>query len=49
LIILIVKIEVTGKDIVEAIENGVSQVETAQGRFPQISGLVVKVNKINLQ
>ncbi|HOC53082.1 MAG TPA: 5'-nucleotidase C-terminal domain-containing protein [Caldisericia bacterium] len=42
---LIVKIEVTGKDIVEAIENGVSQVETAQGRFPQISGLVVKVNK----
>jgi len=42
---LIVKLELTGKDIVDALENGFSQIETGAGRFPQISGLVVKVNK----
>jgi 2',3'-cyclic-nucleotide 2'-phosphodiesterase (5'-nucleotidase family) len=34
-----VLIEVTGERIVQALENGVSMVETEQGRFPQVSGL----------
>ncbi|MCX8095397.1 MAG: 5'-nucleotidase C-terminal domain-containing protein [Caldisericia bacterium] len=42
---LIVKIELTGKDILAALENGFSQIEAGAGRFPQVSGLVVKVNK----
>lgn len=40
----VVKLEVTGKDIVAALENGLSQVEVAAGRFPQVSGLVVKAD-----
>lgn len=31
--------EITGAGIVEALENGVSQVEEGAGRFPQVSGL----------
>ena len=31
--------EVSGKVIVEALENGVSQVEESKGRFPQVAGL----------
>jgi 2',3'-cyclic-nucleotide 2'-phosphodiesterase/3'-nucleotidase/5'-nucleotidase len=31
--------ELTGEQIVEALENGVSQVETKAGRFPQVAGL----------
>lgn len=31
--------EVSGTTIVEALENGVSQVEEGAGRFPQIAGL----------
>jgi 5'-nucleotidase/UDP-sugar diphosphatase len=34
-------VEITGADIVAALENGLSQVENRQGRFPQVSGLVV--------
>ena len=34
-----VKLEVTGKQIREALEHGVSGVETGEGRFPQVSGL----------
>jgi 2',3'-cyclic-nucleotide 2'-phosphodiesterase (5'-nucleotidase family) len=34
-----VKISLTGKQIKEALENGVSQVENGAGRFPQVSGL----------
>ncbi|WP_366655885.1 5'-nucleotidase C-terminal domain-containing protein [Fodinicurvata sp. EGI_FJ10296] len=34
-----VKLEVTGADIVEALEIGVGTVEEGQGRFPQVSGL----------
>ena len=34
-----VKISSTGKQIKEALENGVSQVENGAGRFPQVSGL----------
>ena len=31
--------EVTGEDIVTALENGVSQVEEGAGRFPQVAGM----------
>ena len=31
--------EATGKDIIDALENGVSQVEDGAGRFPQVAGL----------
>ncbi len=34
-----VVVEMQGKDILEALENGVSQVEGKAGRFPQVSGL----------
>jgi 2',3'-cyclic-nucleotide 2'-phosphodiesterase (5'-nucleotidase family) len=39
-----VKLQVTGKDIVAALENGLSQVEEGAGRFPQVSGLTVKAD-----
>ena len=32
-------LEVTGADIADALENGVSEVENGGGRFPQVSGL----------
>jgi len=35
----LVIVEATGADIKAALENGVSQVETGAGRFPQISGM----------
>jgi len=35
----LVVIDVTGQQIKEALENGVSQVEDLKGRFPQVSGL----------
>jgi len=41
---LLVKIEITGKQVIDALENGFSQVEAIAGRFPQISGITVKVN-----
>lgn len=34
-----VMVEITGKDIKDALENGVSQVDNRAGRFPQVSGL----------
>jgi 5'-nucleotidase / UDP-sugar diphosphatase len=34
-----VLIELKGRDLLEALENGVSRVEERQGRFPQVSGL----------
>ncbi|MEO3433133.1 5'-nucleotidase C-terminal domain-containing protein [Inquilinus sp. CAU 1745] len=36
-----VKLEVTGEQIVEALENGFSQVEEGAGRFPHVSGMTV--------
>lgn len=33
------KLELTGADLLAALENGVSQVEDGGGRFPQVSGL----------
>jgi 2',3'-cyclic-nucleotide 2'-phosphodiesterase (5'-nucleotidase family) len=41
---LLVKLELTGAQVVTALENGYSMVETAQGRFSQISGIRVKVD-----
>jgi 5'-nucleotidase/UDP-sugar diphosphatase len=38
----IVAIKLTGKQIREALEHGVSAVEEGEGRFPQVSGLVFK-------
>jgi 5'-nucleotidase len=32
-------VTLTGRQLVDALENGVSQVETGAGRFPQVSGL----------
>ncbi|MBV8769099.1 MAG: 5'-nucleotidase C-terminal domain-containing protein, partial [Hyphomicrobiales bacterium] len=34
-------VEISGADIVAALENGLSQVENRQGRFPQVSGMAV--------
>jgi 5'-nucleotidase len=34
--------QVTGATIIEALENGVSQIEEGAGRFPQVSGLSFK-------
>lgn len=39
-----VMVEITGADIVSALENGVSQVEQRAGRFPHTSGLKVEVD-----
>lgn len=36
---LVSTFELSGADVVAALENGVSQVETGAGRFPQVSGL----------
>ncbi|PTX52132.1 bifunctional metallophosphatase/5'-nucleotidase [Allosediminivita pacifica] len=36
--------EVTGKTIVEALENGVSQMEDGGGRFPQVAGMSFTVD-----
>ena len=36
-----VMVEIAGKDIVDALENGFSQVDNRAGRFPQVSGLKV--------
>jgi len=36
-----VLVEITGADVVAALENGFSQVESRQGRFPQVSGMIV--------
>jgi 2',3'-cyclic-nucleotide 2'-phosphodiesterase (5'-nucleotidase family) len=39
-----VKLELTGEMIRAALENGFSQVEAGAGRFPQVSGLTVRVD-----
>ena len=36
--------EVTGQQVLDALENGFSQVEDGAGRFPQVSGLTVVAN-----
>jgi 2',3'-cyclic-nucleotide 2'-phosphodiesterase (5'-nucleotidase family) len=37
-------VEITGKDIKDALENGVSQIDNRAGRFPQISGMRIVVD-----
>lgn len=37
-------VEITGKDIKDALENGVSQMEQRAGRFPQVSGLNIEID-----
>jgi len=39
-----VKLEVTGQVLLDALENGFSQVEEVAGRFPHVSGMVVEVD-----
>jgi 5'-nucleotidase/UDP-sugar diphosphatase len=39
-----VMVEITGKDIRDALENGVSQFENRAGRFPQVAGLKVEID-----
>ena len=43
----IVAIKLTGKQIREALEHGVSAVEEEEGRFPQVSGLSFKYSASN--
>jgi len=38
----IILLEVTGKQLVEALENGFSIIEQIKGRFPQVSGMQIK-------
>jgi len=40
-------LELKGSDVIAGLENGFSQVESGAGRFPQISGIRVKVNLKN--
>ena len=40
-----VMIEVTGAQLLAALENGVSKIEDGAGRFPQVSGLTFTVDK----
>jgi 5'-nucleotidase len=37
--------EVTGQTVIDALENGVSQVEEVKGRFPQVAGMKVTWDK----
>ncbi len=39
-----VKLEMTGAQILEALENGFSRVEDVSGRFPHLSGIIVEVD-----
>jgi len=41
---VVVKLELTGAQIFDAIENGVSEVERNSGRFPQVSGMSFSYN-----
>ncbi|MBL8118073.1 MAG: 5'-nucleotidase C-terminal domain-containing protein [Anaerolineae bacterium] len=36
---LVATVDLTGADVIAALENGVSQVENGAGRFPQVSGI----------
>lgn len=40
----LVLIEITGTDIVRALENGFSLAETGAGRFPQVAGMEIEVD-----
>lgn len=36
--------QVSGAELIEALENGVSQIEKAAGRFPQVAGMTFTVD-----
>jgi 2',3'-cyclic-nucleotide 2'-phosphodiesterase (5'-nucleotidase family) len=38
-------VEITGKDVKDALENGVSQIDNRAGRFPQVSGLTFAIDQ----
>jgi 5'-nucleotidase/UDP-sugar diphosphatase len=38
-------VEISGADVIEALENGVSDVENGAGRFPQVAGLKYSYSK----
>lgn len=38
------EVEITGQLLLEALENGFSQIEQGSGRFPQVSGLTIDVD-----
>ncbi|MFM1651408.1 5'-nucleotidase C-terminal domain-containing protein [Brevibacillus sp. B_LB10_24] len=40
----LVKLEVSGEDLWNALENGVSELESGAGRFPQVSGIQFSYN-----
>ena len=40
----IVTIDVRGRDLVAALENGFSRMEDAAGRFPQVSGMKIEID-----
>jgi len=40
-----VLVEITGTDIVRALENGFSLSDTGAGRFPQVSGMIVEADR----
>jgi len=40
----VVAVEISGRALKAAIENGLSQLPNASGRFPQVSGLVVEAD-----
>lgn len=41
----VVNIEVSGRQLWESMENGLSRIEDGKGRFPQVSGLKVSYNR----
>ncbi|MFP3489355.1 5'-nucleotidase C-terminal domain-containing protein, partial [Staphylococcus sp. SIMBA_130] len=41
----LVTIDLTGQEIIDSLEHGVSSVETEQGRFAQVSGLKYSFDK----
>ena len=42
----VVLLEVTGEQIINALENGLSIIKKVKGRFPQVSGLNIKYNSL---
>jgi 2',3'-cyclic-nucleotide 2'-phosphodiesterase (5'-nucleotidase family) len=40
----LVTIEISGRDLRRALENGVSQLPQSSGRFPQVSGIAIEVD-----
>jgi len=43
----IVTLDITGEQLIAALENGVSKVEAVEGRFPQVAGMRFSWNPVN--